>query len=95
MAVYIDDARIRVRRMVMCHMVADTTQELLAMVDEIGVSRRWIQAPGTYREHFDVCISKVDSAMESGAIGVSQRYVGRLLRERRLKSQEKPDDQDH
>ena len=55
--VYVDDAKLKFGRMTMCHMVADTTAELLAMADTIGVARKWIQGAGTYREHFDVCLA--------------------------------------
>ncbi len=59
--------------MVMCHMGADTTEELLAMADKIGVARKWIQNQGTWREHFDICLSKRRLAVTAGAIEVSQR----------------------
>jgi len=57
-AVYVDNMRAIYGRMVMCHMVADTTAELLAMADTIGVARKWLQHAGTYREHFDIALSK-------------------------------------
>jgi hypothetical protein len=28
------------------------------MADKIGVDRKWLQAAGTKREHFDICLSK-------------------------------------
>lgn len=55
---YVDDMQAVYRRMVMCHMIADTTQELLRMAQLIGVARHWLQHGGTPREHFDICLSK-------------------------------------
>lgn len=73
MSVYVDDMQCGYGRMVMCHMGADTTEELLAMADKIGVARRWLQHPGTWREHFDICKSKRALAVKYGAVEVSQR----------------------
>ncbi len=39
----------RFGRMLMCHMMADSTDELLAMADRIGVQRKWLQHPRTPR----------------------------------------------
>lgn len=84
MSVYVDDARLKFRNMTMCHMIADSTEELLAMADAIGVRRKWIQDAGTYREHFDVCLSKRAKAVKAGAREISQRELGMMLRQRRL-----------
>ena len=81
--VYVDHARIRYRRMLMSHMLADTTDELLEMADAIGVARRWIQKPGTHREHFDICDSKRALAIKKGAVPVTVRELGKLLVARR------------
>ena len=75
MAVYVDDARLPFGRMLMCHMMADTTEELLAMADRIGVARKWIQFPGTYREHFDIALSKRALAVQAGAIEVEPHQL--------------------
>ena len=83
MSVYVDDMKAGYGRMIMSHMIADTTEELLAMADQIGVARRWIQAPGTAREHFDVAQSKRKFAVEAGAVEVTQRELGRIIRDRR------------
>jgi Protein of unknown function (DUF4031) len=81
-AVYVDDMEADFGRMVMCHMVADSTDELLAMADRIGVHRRWIQRPGTKYEHFDICMSKRRAALLNGAIPITRRELGmRLFRE--------------
>lgn len=73
MAVFVDDMRAPYGRMLMCHMGADTTEELLAMADRIGVARKWIQYAGTWREHFDVALSKRALAVAAGAVEVTQR----------------------
>jgi phosphoribosyl 1,2-cyclic phosphodiesterase len=69
MAVYVDVPMHRLGRMIMCHMTADSTQELLAMADKIGVARKWIQHAGhPYKEHFDIAKSKRALAVTHGAI---------------------------
>jgi hypothetical protein len=54
-------------------MTADTTAELLEMADRIGVARRWLQHPGTWKEHFDICLSKRAAAVVAGAIETTMR----------------------
>jgi hypothetical protein len=75
MPVYVDNMRAKFGRMIMCHMRADSTEELLAMADRIGVARKWIQYPGTFREHFDVCLSARAQAVANGAIEVTMREM--------------------
>lgn len=79
MAVYVDDMRAPFGRMKMCHMIADSTSELLAMADKIGVARKWIQAAGTSREHFDISLSKRALAVAAGAKEITQRELGQIL----------------
>lgn len=87
MAVYVDDMHLtklgQYRRMKMCHMVADTHEELLAMADRIGVQRKWIQGPGTAKEHFDICMSKRALAVASGAQEVTMDDVVMIVRGKR------------
>lgn len=73
MAVYIDDYNAPFQSMIMCHMIADTREELLAMVDRIGVKRKWIQKMGTCYEHFDICLSKKKLAIKYGAIELNPK----------------------
>lgn len=76
MSVYVDDMRAPFGRMLMCHMWADTREELFAMADKIGVQRKWFQRPpGTGLpgmdaswEHFDIAQSKRRLAVINGAI---------------------------
>lgn len=86
MPVYVDTMRAQFGPMKMCHMVADTTDELLAMADRIAVDPRWIQDAGTYREHFDIALSKRARAVAAGAKEVSMidiSCIRRLKREAR------------
>lgn len=82
--VYVDSMRATYGRMKMCHMVADSTEELIAMADKIEVKRRWLQSAGTYREHFDICLSKRKLAVEYGAKEITLRDLGIMLNTRRL-----------
>lgn len=53
----------------MCHLIADTPDELHAMADRIGVARRWFQAPPKASFwHYDIAKSKRALAVTAGAI---------------------------
>lgn len=83
MAVYIDDMFAKYRGMLMCHMIADSNEELLNMVDNIGVQRKYLQCAGTYKEHFDICSSKRELAIKKyGAIPIGMRDYPRMVRGR-------------
>lgn len=81
--VYVDSANIPYGRMIMCHMIADTTGELLKMADTIGVARQHLQKREQYDEHFDVCRAKRISAVEAGAEEVSVRAIVRIMQAKR------------
>lgn len=83
MTVYVDNMRASYGRMKMCHMIADSTDELLAMADKIGVARKWLQKAGTAHEHFDIALTKRDLAVKNGAVEVSMMDLGRIIRARR------------
>jgi hypothetical protein len=69
MTVYVDNANIAWRGMIMCHLFADTLPELLAMVDRIGVKRRWLQKPPKASWiHFDIGAGKKRLALIYGAV---------------------------
>jgi hypothetical protein len=61
--------------MKMCHMVADTPEELRAMAARLELNPLWIQHPGTSREHFDVCSTKASRAIRLGAVPVTPRDI--------------------
>jgi hypothetical protein len=81
--VYVDDMAAPFGRMKMSHLIADTTEELLAMVDAIGVQRQWIQHAGTYKEHFDISQSKRQLALAHGAQPITWKEYARKVGARR------------
>jgi hypothetical protein len=80
--VYIDNFNAPYRGMKMCHMIADTTEELLDMADKIGVQRKWLQDGGTYNEHFDICQTKRLKAIRLGAKEITMMQLGRMIAKR-------------
>lgn len=79
--VYVDDMRANFGRMIFCHMVADTIEELHAMADRIGVARRWYQGPPkTGRPHYDIALSKRAIAVQFGAKQITWREAAAITR---------------
>jgi len=93
MAVYVDNfyetGAGNFGRMKMSHMIADSTEELLQMVDKIGVQRKWIQYPGKPNEHFDICMGKRVKAIKCGAIPINfrEQEIESLRKESNLRQQ--------
>lgn len=86
MAVYVDNAKIPLGRMVMSHMIADSHEELMAMARRIGVEHRHLQKAGTHQEHFDVCLRMRARAVYYGAKEITQKELGAKLLARKAKS---------
>jgi hypothetical protein len=66
--VYVDDMRARFREHIMCHMIADTEEELHAMAARIGIARRWYQG-----DHYDVSLERRAQAVALGAREITWR----------------------
>jgi hypothetical protein len=79
MAIYVDDMRAPFGRMKMCHMMADTSDELMFMARKLGLRIDWLQKAGTAQEHFDVSLTKRAEAVRNGAQEVTRRELGRLI----------------
>lgn len=78
-----DNMKARYRNMIMCHMMADTVDELHAMADKIGVVRRHFQ--DTKYKHYDICLSKRILAVRYGAIELDAKELVRMFRGREVK----------
>lgn len=78
-----DDMRAYYRGMIMCHMLATSTDELLAFAEKIGVHRKWLQRKGTVDEHFDISLTMKQRALLNGARQITQRMAGAIVVHRR------------
>lgn len=80
MTVYVDKSAHGFGRMVMCHMIADTPEELRGMAEKIGVALKWFQASASV-PHFDIAKSKRGLAIVAGAVEVDRKgFVAAMKR---------------
>lgn len=84
MTVYVDEPIHHYRRMVMCHMLADTDEELHQMAHRIGINRKWHQKPGTAHSHYDICKAKRALAIGYGAVEADRQVIGLLIKKKRI-----------
>jgi len=82
MPVYVDRSRNPYRGMIMCHMLADSPEELHAMADRIGISRRHFQGKAS-TPHYDICMSKRALAVKAGAIEIDRKETVGIIRKLR------------
>lgn len=69
MTVYVDDVRLRFGRMIMCHMWADTEEELHAFANRLGLRRSWFQEPPKASwKHYDISLGVKMEALAAGAV---------------------------
>ena len=81
MPVYVDGARNGFGRMVMCHMLADTPDELHAMAAAIGMKRAWYQSPQKSSfPHYDLSLTRRALAVAKGAKEIDRRECGAFMK---------------
>lgn len=83
MSVYVDDMQAGFGRMKMCHMIADTDDELHAMAAQIGVARKWHQDKSS-GSHYDIALSKRALAVDGGAVEITLRQCAMMNMRRRV-----------
>lgn len=86
MSVYVDKQRAKFGRMLMCHMVADSVDELHAMASLIGMRREWFQCPtrsNASHPHYDLSLSRRALAVKHGAIEVDRHELVAVIRKAR------------
>lgn len=83
MTVFVDDMKAPLGRMKMCHMIADSREELLHMAQCIGMDARWLQFPGSHKEHFDINQTMKQRAIRHGAVAISRKQLAAMIYARR------------
>lgn len=83
MTVYVDDMQAKFGRMKMCHCLADTEEELFAMMDKIGVDRKWYQTKKG-NLHFDIALSMRAKAVRLGAVEITWKQASAMNAIRRM-----------
>lgn len=79
MAVYVDKTRNKLGRMITCHMLADTLEELHDMAARIGEKRSWLQVSRTGVPHYDIPIFRKELALEMGAVLIGRRETAKIM----------------
>jgi predicted transglutaminase-like protease len=82
MAVYVDSMNAKFGRMIMCHMVSDSLEELHAMAEKIGMKREWFQDKGSM-PHYDVSRSRKALAIKYGAIEIDREKLVEVMNQYR------------
>ncbi len=77
MVSFVDDMRASFGRMLMCHLVADTDEELHTMAARVGVARRWFQDRSRYH-HYDLSLGKRTLAIRYGAVQITLRQCAMM-----------------
>ena len=85
MAVYVDDVRIRWRGRDWSHLTADTTEELHAFAERLGVPRRGFHhnPERPWKDHYDLPEWKREEAIELGAQAITRREATARMRAKR------------
>lgn len=91
MTVYVDtpfkanpkDAQAKRHGTVWCHMIADSTDELLVMIARLWLKPGYIRDGGTHREHIDLIPSKRAQAVRYGAVEITGRELVQRMEAKR------------
>jgi hypothetical protein len=84
MAVYVDNQKNKYGRMLMCHMVADSIDELHEFAVKIGLKREWFQGENEKNPHYDLSQAKRKKAVDNGAIEIGSKELIEVLRAWRI-----------
>ena len=89
MTVYLDDWRQRARLGPVddrwSHLIADSDEELHRFANGMGMQRRWFQSKSgrPHHAHYDLPERARSDALANGAVEVTWRKLGQMMRDRR------------
>jgi len=68
------------------HLIADSDEELHAFAATMGMQRAWFQdrSGRPHHGHYDLPERARDEAVANGAVEITWRQLGRMLRDRRV-----------
>lgn len=78
MKIWVDEAKYKFGRMLMCHMISDDIQFLHSFAAQLGIKSKWFQ--NTKYPHYDICKSKRKLAVELGAIEISTKDLIKICK---------------
>ncbi|MEM1167530.1 MAG: DUF4031 domain-containing protein [Cyanobacteria bacterium P01_H01_bin.35] len=82
--IYVDDCKNKFHNMVMSHMTADSSEELMIFATTVlKLKPEWVQCRGTWKEHFDVSQTKRKMAIENGAIAMNRIDYIRMVKKKK------------
>jgi hypothetical protein len=69
-----------------CHLLADTSEELHAFAQQLGLRRAWCQHEGTDLEHYRLRWDQRRAALAAGARNAGPREFARVMRDRQIRA---------
>jgi hypothetical protein len=97
LAVYVDDWRQRARLghvdALWSHLIADSDDELHRFAARVGMKQAWVQTDSRrpHRSHYDVTEALRRQAISIGAMPITWRDLGRMMRDRRERARQATD----
>lgn len=78
--IYVDEAKIPYRGMLMCHLYADSLAELHQFAQEKMQLRAWAFTRGTHLAHYNISLSQRAKAIHYGAMPIDRAWLQARIR---------------